>query len=117
MKTFKIIEGDIAFDSDKKIIMTTNDGEVAQALERCFTTNAGEWFLNALHGLEYPEIQGKGITDEAIQIAVIKAAAQDNRVKEVTGIDIERDEARRTVGIRFYCLLASGASKTVSFNI
>lgn len=116
MKTFKITDGDFSFGSNKKIVMTDGSDEEAQALERCFTTNAGEWFLNAVHGLEYPKIRGKGITDEAIQMAVIKAAVQDTRVKEVISIDIDRNEAKRTVSIIFQCRLVSGATVIVPFS-
>ncbi len=113
MKSFKISDGDFNFNSDKKIVMTEGDDEVGQALERCFTTDAGEWFLNGGHGLEYPKIRGKGVTDEAVQMAVIKAAVQDGRVSEVISIDISRDAVRRTVDIKFTCKLVSGGEVSV----
>ena len=116
LKSFKIVEDDLSFDSGKKIVITDGDNEVAQALERCFTTDAGEWFLNGRHGLKYPKIRGKGVTDEAIQLAVIKAAIQDERVSEVVSIEIERDNLRRTVDIKFLCRLVSGAEISVPIN-
>lgn len=116
MKTFLIADGDIVINSDQKIEMVDGDAEVAQALERCFTTNTGEWFLNAGHGLEYPKIRGKGVSDEAIQMAVIKAAVQDKRVKEVISIDIERNEPGRAVRILLHCKLDSGVTTAVPFS-
>ena len=115
MRTFLLVENDIAFDKDRNIIMTQGDDEVAQSLERVFTTNAGEWFLNILHGLEYPRIQGKGVTDEEIQMAVIQAALQDHRVTEVLQIDIIHDVPRRTVDINFHCHVDTGAKIIVPF--
>lgn len=117
MKTFKIIDGDIAFDSNGTIVMTDGADEEAQALERCFTTNVSEWFLNATHGLEYNRVRGKNISDGSIRAAVIKAAVQDARVKEVIGIDIEREKAKRNIIIRFHCILSSGTQRTINFNI
>ena len=117
MKTFKIVDGDFLLDADQTIVMTDGDEEIAQAIERCFTTNAGEWFLNALHGLEYDKIRGKGVTNEAIQMAVIKAATQDERVREVIHVDIARNANSRAVSIQFRCKLISGAEVTIPFPI
>jgi len=116
-RTFKLIENDIAIDTDGNIAMTSGSDEEMQALERAFTTNAGEWFLNALHGLNYPNIQGKGITDEAIQLEIIQTALQDSRVREIDHIEIERDNPRRTVNILFHGIMHSGGTIAVPFSV
>jgi hypothetical protein len=117
MRTFKLSGGDLIFDADRNISFVTGDDEIAQALERAFTTNAGEWFLNANHGLEYPQIQGKkGLKDEIVQIAIIKCALQDTRIKEIINIDIQRNVLRRTINIKFTCKVDTGAVITVPFS-
>jgi len=105
MWTFKLEENDLAFNTDRNIVMIEGNGEIAQALERAFTTNQGEWFLNTSHGLNYPNIRGKGVTDDAIQLEIIQTALQEPRMEEVTGIDISRDNIHRTVDITFDCLV------------
>ena len=116
-RTFKITNGDLTFDTDKNIAFVSGDDEIAQALERAFTTNAGEWFLNADHGLEYPLIQDKnGLSDENIQMAIIRAALQEARVREVMEIEIDRDVQRRTIGVVFVCRVDTGATIRVPFS-
>lgn len=114
MKSFLIKDGDICFDSDKKIRMTDGKDEEAQAVERLLTTNVTEWFLNALHGLEYDKIRGKQISVESIQMAILKACAQEKRVREVISIDISRNNQRRTVDITVVCQMVSGSTVTWS---
>lgn len=117
-RTFKINgDGDLAFDLNGNIDFVAGTDEITQALERAFTTNAGEWFLNDNHGLEYPQIQEKnGLTDEYVQMAVIRCALQEARVREVMDIQLQRDTARRTLDINFICQVDTGATITVPFS-
>lgn len=108
MKTLKIENGDLVFDSQGNLIMVEGQDEEVQAVERLLTTNTGEWFLNIEHGLDYSRIQGKNITDEQIRLAVMQALAQEERIAEVERIDIQRDNKNRTVGINFRCRMVSG---------
>jgi len=118
LRTFKLTNGDLAFDTDYNIMFVQGDEEIAQALERAFTTNAGEWFLNADHGLEYPKIQGKnGLKDEYVQMAIIRCALQDARVREVINIDIQRNIANRTINIDFIFKTDTGATIRVPFSV
>lgn len=107
-RTFKIIDGDISFDKTGNIEMVEGEEAEKQALERLFTTNVGEWFLNAVHGLEYGEIQGKDITDEQIRLAFMKAVAQEPSVEEIEDINIERNNQKRTVRITVRCRMKRG---------
>ena len=116
-RTFKLIENDLAFDTDRNIMFVQGTDEITQALNRAFTTNAGEWFLNANHGLEYPMIQGKkGLEDEYVQMAIIRCALQEARVREVIDIEIQRNISQRTIDIRFICMIDTGAVITVPFS-
>ena len=116
-RTFKLHDGDLAFDTDLNIMFVHGDDEISQALERAFTTNEGEWFLNANHGLRYTDIQGKsGLRDETVQMAVIRTALQDARVREIISIDIRRDMEHRTIDIKFICRVDTGAVISVPFS-
>ena len=117
MRTFMLIDGDLALDTDRNIIFAQGDDEIAQSLERIFTTDAGEWFLNPNHGLEYQNIRGKWTDDEQIQMAVVIAALQEARVKEVVEIEINKDANKRTVDIIFICKVNTGAAIRVPFTI
>lgn len=108
MKTFKIEDNDIVFDGQGNLIMVNDREEELQAVERLLTTNTGEWFLNIEHGLDYSKIQGKNISDEQIYLAIMQALSQEERIAEVLGVEITRDNKARTVKIGFRCLMHSG---------
>ena len=108
MRTLQIVNGDIVFNSQLNLVMVEGKDEEVQAVERLLTTNTEEWFLNIEHGLNYRKLQGKGISDEEIYLAVMQALAQEERIAEVESIDIQRDDKRRTVAIGFRCLMQSG---------
>lgn len=108
MRTFKIVNDDIIFDDTGNIEMVEGEEAEKQALERLFTTNAGEWFLNVLHGLEYDKIQGKGIPDEQIRLAFMKAIAQEPNVEEIQDIIIEKNNQERITRITVRCKMKSG---------
>ena len=115
-RTFGLADGDLAFDTDRNIVMISGDDEITQALERLFTTDAEEWFLNPNHGLQYHKIRAKWVTNEQIQMAVVIAALQEARVREVIQIEIEKDVGRRTVDIAFICRVDTGATVRVPFS-
>lgn len=108
MRTFKIVNNDLVFDSQRNLAMVEGRDEEVQAVERLLTTNTGEWFLNIEHGLDYSRIQGKGITDDQIRLAVMQALAQEERIQEVENIEVRRSDKNRTVAINFRCRMVSG---------
>ena len=109
-------DGDLVIGTDRQLTFISGEAEIAQALERAFTTNAGEWFLNDNHGFEYYKIQDKhGLLDEHVQMAVLRCALQEGRVREVIDIQIQRDITTRTIDIQFICTVDSGETITVPF--
>ena len=93
MKTFKVVNGDLVFDSTKNLVMIDGIEEQKQSIERILTTNINEWFLNVDHGLDYNAIQGKGKDEEGIKLAITEAVYQDTRIID---IDFRRIEIDRT---------------------
>lgn len=86
--TFKMIEGDTVVDND--LILVGGQEELRQNLENRLAVNKNEWFLDIELGLDYSEITGKGISDERIGLAIRECCFQDERIKEVRDIRIER---------------------------
>lgn len=95
--TFKMNNGDIFVDNDLGIVK--GQEELRQNIENRLSVNKKEWFLNLPLGLEYSEIQGKGITDKQIEFAIRECCLQDDRVKEVRVNHIIRDSKKRFVDI------------------
>lgn len=108
MKTLKIENGDLVFNSQRNLLMVEGHDEEIQSIERLLTTNTGEWFLNIEHGLDYSRLQGKAVSDEQIRLAVLQALAQEGRITEVENIEVRRSDKNRTVAINFRCRMVSG---------
>lgn len=92
-----MINGDIVVDND--LILVGGQEELRQNIENRLSVNVGEWFLNIELGLDYAAIEGKGISDAAIDFAIRECCLQDSRVKEVRNIKIKRDARERTADI------------------
>lgn len=101
MKTFKIVNGDLVFDSVKNLAMVEGKEEEIQSLERTLSTNTGEWFLNTLHGLDYSEIQGKGKSEEGIRLAITEAAFQEERIIDIEFLEVKINPATRSLIVNF----------------
>ena len=95
--TFKMINGDIAIGKDLELVK--GQEELRQSIENRLSININEWFLNTQLGLNYAEIEGKQIPDKDITLAIRECCFQDDRVKNVD-VDIERNNAERTVNIK-----------------
>lgn len=95
--TFKMIDGDTVIDND--LILVGGQEEMRQNIENRLSVNVGEWFLNITLGLDYAAIEGKDISDAAIDFAIRECCLQDDRVKEVRDIKIKRDARARTADI------------------
>ncbi len=108
MKTFKIKNGDLVFDSQNNIEMVEGKDEEIQSIERILTTNKGEWFLNILHGLNYDDIQGKGKSKESIKLAITEAIFQDDRVDDLIFLDVNFNRIERKLNIKFKLKMTSG---------
>lgn len=95
MKTFKIENGDLVFDSVNNLVMVDGVEEQKQSIERILTTNINEWFLNTDHGLDYEKIQGKGKDRQSIELALRTAIFQDVRITDVNIHEVALDGSTR----------------------
>lgn len=108
MKTFKVINDDLVFDLSGNLVMVEGKEEEAQCIERIFSTNTNEFFLNPDHGFNYEALKVKNPDHNLIRLALISAATQDKRVKtaSLTGIDLNKSE--RSAVVRFKITMKSG---------
>lgn len=108
MKTFKIINDDLLFDSSGNLVMVEGKEEEAQSIERIFSTNINEFFLNSDHGFDYEALKVKNPDHNLIRLALISAATQDKRVKTASLTAIDLNESERSAAIRFGITMKSG---------
>ena len=99
--TFKIIDDDIVIDGSGNIEIIEGKDEIVQNVERCLTTNLGEFFLKPEHGLDYSVIKKKGYSIDEIKRAITQAILQEPAVTSVDTVTIEVDDANRSVAIHF----------------
>lgn len=88
--TFKMVDGDMVIENGDFVIVSGHD-ELRQNIENRYGINKDEWFLNIELGLDYSMIQGKGISDSQIELAIRECGLQDSRVKEVLNVETTRE--------------------------
>nr|DAX75176.1 MAG TPA: secretion system protein [Caudoviricetes sp.] len=96
--TFKMTNGDIDI-VDNDLVLVSGQEEMRQNAENRLSVNKSEWFLNLDLGLSYKDITGKGISDADIEYWIRECILQDERIKEVRKVIIDRNPALRTADI------------------
>ncbi|ACV28882.1 Protein of uncharacterised function (DUF2634) [Anaerococcus prevotii] len=97
-ETFKMTNGDIDI-IDNDLYLVGGQEEMRQNIENRLAVNKGEWFLDLNLGLSYKDITGKDIRDSDIEYWIRECVLQDERIKEVRSIDIDRNSEKRTANI------------------
>lgn len=106
LRSFKIENDDIVIQNGK-LQMIEKDPEVCQCVERAITTRLEEFFLNAEHGMDYTEYEQKAPNIELLKFAVIEAAMQEKRLKNIDIITVDFNKAKRTARLDFIGTLIS----------
>ena len=102
MITFFLNEfGELEFDGQNNLRMVDGADEKLQSVRLLLQTNAGEWFLNTGHGLEYMSILGQKPNEELIRAAFMEAFQQEPRIEEVLSLDFEFDRLDRHLTVNF----------------
>ena len=99
MKTLKLENGDLGFDGQNNLRMVEGIDEKKQAIHLLLSTNAGEWFLNTLHGLDYTQILGEKPEEEQTRAAFLEAFEQEPRIEEM--LQFNTDFANRRLTVNF----------------
>lgn len=96
--TFKMTNGDIDIIGND-LALVGGQEEMRQNVENRLSVNKSEWFLNLDLGLSYKDISGKGVRDSDIEYWIRECVLQDERIREVRNIRIDRNAALRTADI------------------
>ena len=99
MKTFDLINGDLAF-ADGDFVMAEGSEEFAQCLEIMLSTYLDEWFLNRDFGVNYHLLLEKP-DDEEIAAEIARVLGQEERVNEILSIRIVRDKKKRSLSVHY----------------
>lgn len=96
--TFKMTNGDVDIVGND-LALVAGQEEMRQNTENRLAVNKTEWFLNLDLGLSYKDIRGKGVRDSDIEYWVRECILQDERIKEVRKVTVDRNAALRTADI------------------
>ena len=96
--TFKMTNGDIDIVGND-LALVGGQEEMRQNAENRLSVNKTEWFLNLGLGLSYKDIRGKGVSDSDIEYWIRECVLQDERIKEVRKVTVDRNAALRTADI------------------
>jgi len=108
MRTFKLVDGDLVFDNNGDLVMVEGKEEEAQSLERIFSANVKEFFLDPDHGFDFDLLKTKRPDKNLIRLGLITAATQDERVKSVKDATIDFDNTARSLAIGFKIITKTG---------
>ena len=96
--TFKMTNGDIDIVGND-LALVAGQEEMRQNAENRLAVNKTEWFLNLGLGLSYKDIRGKGVRYSDIEYWIRECVLQDERIKEVRKVTVDRNAALRTADI------------------
>lgn len=101
MQSFKLINGDIQFDSRGELIMIEDEQELAQCCEIAIGTNTGEWFLNPEIGIKFMAFLGKHLSEEEMRDELTQGLLKEDRIQSVADISFDVDTKARTMDVSF----------------
>lgn len=102
------MDDDIVFDNQGELVMVDGKEEEAQSIERIFTANVKEFFLDPDHGFDYDLLKSKHPDRNLIRLGLITAATQDDRVKSVSLTTFDFSNTARTINIGFKIYTKTG---------
>ena len=94
---FKEIDGDIVVSGDLEYI--NDDEDLIQSLKAILSTRLTEFFLDTELGLDLKVITDKTANEQEIELVLVEALHQDERVEEVrnVSIDLNRETRQATI--------------------
>lgn len=111
MRGLRLVDGDLAFDSNRELSMIDGLDEIAQSLFIIVQTRLGEFYLDENVGLDQSAILTKQFDEDVAHDAIVEALMEDDRVEEVT--DIQFIQTGRTLSISFSVKTTTGDPVTV----
>lgn len=119
MKTLKLVDGDLSFDSNGELEMISDDDEFCQSLEMILKISLGEFYLDETIGLRRDNLLTKNFDEELAQADLIEALMQDDRVEEVNNISFTIDKENRALSVDLTVIKTDGSTvnlKGVTIN-
>lgn len=104
MRGLSIVNNDIVIENSDFVML---EDDILVSIERLFTTNLSEFFLNLEMGLDYSIIKKKGYKIDEIKQAITDCILQDERVLSVNDISI--NVVDRIAYIKFQFATENGA--------
>ena len=94
---------DLQLDGQNNLKMVNGADEKLQSVRLLLSTNTGEWFLNADHGLDYFAFLGQKWPDseEETRAVFMEAFEQEPRIEEVLSLDFEHMREERKLKVKF----------------
>jgi len=108
MQSFKLIDGDLAFDSTGDLVMIDGPEELAQCCEISLGTNGGEWFLNPDMGIDFSLFLGKNLNQEQMRDEITRGLLQDDRIASVEEVTFNPNGTTRVQEITFRATAVTG---------
>ncbi|MEW9702818.1 DUF2634 domain-containing protein [Paenibacillus sp. SI8] len=100
MQSPKLTNGDLVIE-DNDIVLVDDAIELAQCCEIILGTNQGEWFLNPGLGIDFAQMNGKNVSQEAIREQVRTGLRQEPRIETIESIDVSVDTIARQNSVIF----------------
>ncbi|NMH83261.1 DUF2634 domain-containing protein [Heyndrickxia coagulans] len=113
MKSLKLIDGDLSFDSNKELEMVSDDEEYAQNLKVIMQTSLGEFELDETLGLDRTNLLTKQFDEELARADIVEALMQEDRTDEVSDLTFSQDKLNRELSIDLEVKKTDGDSVTV----
>lgn len=110
MKTLKLVDGDLNFDSNKELEMVSDDEEFCQSLEMIVKIVLGEFFLDETVGLRRDNILTKQFDEELAHADLVEALMQEDRVGEVSDITFTLDKEKRSLAVDITVIKTDGST-------
>lgn len=105
MRSLKLDDtGDLVMENNELVFINGVD-EIKQCLRQILRTNTNEWFLDPTLGFDrYTVLGQKTFNEEDVREALVNAIEQEPRIETVENIEINFDDRKRELHIRFVAI-------------
>ena len=100
MKAIKLTDHDILYENGQLSYVSDSDLKTQQA-KMLLSINQGEWFLDLDLGLDYSQIQGKGITLAQAEQAFVDCLSTLDWFDYLSDFELDLDRKQRFVTYKF----------------
>ena len=108
MRGFKLTQaGDVEIRNNK-IEMLSDDELTMQTIEYLLSTNKGECFYNEEEGINFRNLLGKNIEDDAVKSEILGGLMQLSPDYVITNFEAEHDSKTRNLKVSFKAESANG---------